>query len=64
MVTRCFTADGSGTNQILCAYCNVTTGITCFFQSTDCKALMSTSTYCRSFIVSFSIFYAEEQRIC
>ena len=25
MVTRCFTADGSGTNQMLCAYCNVTT---------------------------------------
>ena len=50
MVTRCFTADGSGT-----------TGITCFFQSTDCKASMSTNTYCRSFIVSFSIFYAEEQ---
>ena len=38
--------------------------ITCFFQSIDCKASMSTSTYCRSFIVSFSIFYAEEQRIC
>ena len=25
MVTRCFTADGSGTNQMLCAYYNVTT---------------------------------------
>ena len=25
MVTRCFTADGSGTNQMLCSYYNVTT---------------------------------------